>query len=163
MSQAAETWFPLFEFQKYLYRSYLLEPLEADPGGPVSLREWAKGELACGQAMNRGDGFSVSGTLSLAPGVTLAVELEGKKAATGTPARVTGKGTGLEGPTAGALYELSGLVHPAPSRDPGAAQVASIRGSVTAAKGPGGAPFDLARQPLGTVGSFVIVSLGPAG
>lgn len=163
MSQANETWLPLFEFQDFLYRSYLLEPSVNDPGGPVSLKDWAKGKLACGQATRSGtDRYTVHGTLALAPGVILAVTLGGKLSATDVPSTMEGEGACLEGPAAGALYRLTGLVHPASSTSLGAAPVASIRGSVTAMKGAGGSNMDLARQPLGTVGAFIIVSLGPA-
>jgi hypothetical protein len=167
MPQSDNPWFPLFEFTKYLYRSILVLHSDADPAGPLVLKEWAKADFQCGQAFHDGDeGYRLGGGLVLRPGIELEVNIRGRKGRGTGPGTFEAIGTGMAGVTIGAVYEFTGLIYPAgdPSSSAGAARIASIRGSVKATKGPAAIPgAELGGQPLGTVGAFVIVPIGPAG
>jgi hypothetical protein len=161
MPQANEFWFPLFEFTDFLYRSFLVVPSDADPAGPVSLKDWTKGDFLCGQAFDVGDGYELGGTLVFRPGVELAVSVKGTKGKGDGPGIFEATGTGTTGPTTGAVYQLVGLIYPTQPIRSGAARIASIRGSVRAVQGPTSNPtLELGGSPIGTVGAFVIVSRG---
>ena len=61
-NDAKATWFPLFEFQDWIYQSFLLLPTyaeeDAPAGAPVTAKKWARGSLVCGQAMgDAGTGY----------------------------------------------------------------------------------------------------------
>lgn len=163
MPQATDTWFPLFEFKDFFYRSFLVIPSDIDPTGPVTLTDWAKGDFVCGQAMNVDDGYELTGTLVFRQGVQLEVSAKGTKGKGDKPGTFEATGTGTAGPTTGAIYQLVGLVYPTLPINSSAAVVANIRGSVRAVQGPTSNPaVELGGLPIGTVGAFVIVSRGPA-
>jgi hypothetical protein len=160
MAAESNSWFPLFEFQDWSYESFLTLPTDPEkaalPGTPVTAKKWAKGEFACGQAFKTAEGYTLDGMLSFRPGVGLSVAAHGANGNDGEPATFTATGTGVEGPTKGAVYELAGWVFPSEVRN-GAARVVSIRGSVRAVRGPDVRPdVELGGMPLGTVGAFVI-------
>jgi hypothetical protein len=162
MTESDDLWFPLFEWTKFLYRSFLVLPSDTDPEGPVVLKEWAKGEFICGQALDDGDGYTLSGQLIFRPGVELAVNIRGRKGRGTGPGTFEGTGTGTSGVTMGAVYELTGLLYPQlQSGAPVAARIGNVRGWVKAVQGPATNPnIELGGLPVGTVGAFVIVSLG---
>ena len=109
MTESSDLWFPLFEWTKFLYRSFLVLPSDTDPEGPVALKEWAKGEFSCGQAFQDGDGYTLGGQLIFRPGVELAVNIRGRKGRGTGPGTFEGTGAGKAGVTMGAVYELTGL------------------------------------------------------
>ena len=164
MTESGDLWFPLFEWTRFLYRSFLVLPSDTDPEGPVALKEWAKGEFSCGQAFQDGDGYTLGGQLIFRPGVELAVNIRGRKGRGTGPGTFEGTGTGKAGVTMGAVYELTGLLYPESQRGAsGAARISNVRGSVKAVQGPTTNPaIELGGLPVGTVGAFVIVSLGSA-
>ncbi len=172
MSTENNLWFPLFEFQDWFYQSYLVLPTSEEldnlPGKVVTARKWAKGDFLCGQAftstVNGSDGYTVDGRLSFLPGVELSVSAKGVLGEGNNPAQFEATGTGENGPTKGAIYQLTGWAFPVEVEN-GASRVLSIRGSVWAVRGPDSKPeTELGGMPAGsTVGTFVIVSRGPAG
>ncbi len=170
MKTESNPWFPLFEFQGWYYQSYLVLPtekeLDAVPGNSVSATKWAKGKFMCGQAFvdpAGKDRYILDAVLSFAPGLALNVSVKGAYGQGTTPATFEATGIGTEGPTKGAIYELIGWVIPELPVTNGAAKPGSIRGSVRATCGPDAKPdFDLGGMPIGTAGSFVIVSRGVA-
>lgn len=167
MATDTYSWFPLFEFQDWFYQSFLVLPkAEEDsalPGTAVTAKKWAKGTLLCGQAFKTADGYTLNGTLSFQPGVELVVSAKGTLGLGNAPATFEATGTGMEGPTKGAIYQLVGWVFPDEPIQNDAARVLSVRGSVRAARGPDTKPeIELGGMPVGTVGAFTIVSVGPA-
>jgi hypothetical protein len=165
MSQTSEAWFPLFEFTSFLYRSYLLMPSEADPSGDIEMKEWARGDFVCGQAFAAAeDGYTLGGRLVAPGGASFEVKAQGRLGQGDLPGSFEATVEGAGGLIQGVTYRLDGLVHPMRSVNAGAARVASIRGSVKAVSGLRGKPdMEPGGAPVGTVGAFVIVALGPAG
>jgi hypothetical protein len=158
------SWFPLFEFQDYIYQSFLVLPMPeenaASPGATVTAKKWAKGDFICGQAFGGVGGsgaYSLDGILRFKPGVELKVSAKGFNGSGNAPASFEATGTGTEGPTKGAVYSLVGWVFPEEPMGEGSARVLMIRGSVRAVRGADTKPeLDLGGMPLGTVGAFVI-------
>ena len=158
------TWFPLFEFQDWIYQSVLVLPTPeedtAAPGAGVTAKKWAKGSLFLGQALEASeDGYTLGGRLEFAPGVELDVSANGTKGSGNAPASFEATGTGTKEPLKGAIYQLTGWVFAEQPISPsGAGRVSSIRGSVRAVRGPDSNPeFDPGGMPAGTtVGSFVV-------
>ena len=155
-----DSWFPLYEFQDWVYRSFVVLPtaaeLAATPGSAVTAQSWGRGDFLCGQAFNAQPGYLLGGRLVFRDGIELDVKVQGSKGRNGAPASFEGVGVGLQGPTKGAISKLVGWVFPRVIEN-GAAQVATVRGSVWTVRGPDARPeLDLSGLPLGTVGSFVI-------
>lgn len=161
-TDAKETWFPLFEFQDWIYQSFLLLPTyaeeDAPAGAPVTAKKWARGSLVCGQAMRDGSaGYTLTGTLVFRPGVELSVEARGALGDGDAAATFEATGTGVGGPTKGMVSKLVGWVFPELPVTNGAARVRSVRGATWAVRGPDTKPdTDPSGMPLGTVGAFVI-------
>ena len=170
MATDTNSWFPLFEFQDWLYQSFLVLPTneetDAKPGSAVTAKKWARGDFLCGQAF-RGVGssgtYTLTGVLRFAPGTELNVSANGVNGLGNNPSSFEATGTGTEGPTKGAIYQLSGWLFPELPIANAAARVHSVRGSVRAVRGPDTKPgTELGGMPVGIVGIFVIVSRGPA-
>ena len=156
-----DSWFPLFEFLDFIYKSTLVLPTpeesDAPPGTVVTAKKWAQGTFLCGQAFKNNGGYTLDGSLSFRPGVELAVSAKGILGSGNAPAPFEATGTGKEGPTKGAIYQLVGWVFPELPTASGAGRVLSVRGSVRAVRGTDTKPeVDLSGMPLGTVGAFVI-------
>jgi hypothetical protein len=154
-------WFPLFEFQDWSYRSFLISPApegaSATAAAPAA-RQWAKGALVCGQAFSSPDGYTLSGNLVMGPGIELAVSAKGDLGSEDAPGTFEATGTGTEGVTKGAVYQLVGWVFAEQPVANGAGKVLSVRGSVRAVRGPDARPeTELGGMPLDTVGLFEIV------
>jgi hypothetical protein len=168
MATNTDTWFPLFEFQEWIYQSFLVLPTpeedDALPGTEVTAKKWAKGTFLCGQAFRAAESYTLGGALAFRPGVELSVSAKGALGTGSNPAPFEATGTGTEGPTKGAIYRLVGWAFPQEPIENGAARVLSIRGSVWAVRGPDAKPeIELGGMPARTtVGAFVIVSRGPA-
>lgn len=165
MATEGKKWFPLFEFQEYVYQSYLLLPTgeqeAGQPGTAIDARKWAKGELRCGQAFATDDGYRLDGTLVFRPGVELAVSAKGALGSGDEPATFEATGAGVEGPLQGALYHLLGWVYPELPIAGGGGRVLSVRGTVRAVRGTDANPAkEPGGMPAGTVGAFVIVRRG---
>ena len=80
------------------------------------------------------------------------------------PGTFEATGAGTEEPLKGVLYELFGWPFPKLPIVSRAGDMWRVQGSVKAVRGPDAKPeFDLAGMPIGTVGTFVIISRGPAG
>ena len=161
MAADQTTWFPLFEFTDWTYQSVVVRPTPAEqaaaPGSAIAATKWAAGTLLCGQAFNEAGGYSLAGTLSFRPGVELQFTAKGALGSGNAPATFEAMGTGTEGPTRGAIYQLVGWVFPEDPIRNGAGRVLSVRGSVRAVRGPDTKPdADLGGMPLETVGTFVI-------
>lgn len=124
----------------------------------MTAKKWAKGTLALGQAFTAPDGgYTLDGLLSFAPGIGLAVSAKGILQSGNAPATFKATGTGTEGITKGAIYELVGWVFAEEPIVNNAGRVLSVRGSVRAVRGPDSSPeTELGRMPVGTVGSFGI-------
>lgn len=170
MATDTDTWFPLFEFQDWFYQSFLVLPTDeetdAPPGATVTAKKWAKGDFLCGQAfgsVGNPGAYTLNGVLRFAPGVELNVSAKGVNGLGNDPAPFEATGTGTGGPTKGAIYQLVGWVFPELQNAKASGRVRSIRGSVWAARGADTKPeTELGGMPVGTVGTFVIVSRGPA-
>ena len=140
------------------YQSFLVLPTEAELAGPpgtaVTARTWAKGRLVVPEAAGE-----FRGELTFAPGVTLSLHGHIAAATDLVPATLEATGEGLEGVTRGAIYTLRGWIVASSSN--GQQQV---RGGVLAVRGPaipGTDPVqfadrELAGQPIGTAGAFVL-------
>jgi hypothetical protein len=155
------SWFPLFELQDWTYQSVLTLPTptenSAAAGAAITARKWAKGAVALGQAFNSADGYTLTGTLSFAPGIELEVSAKGALGSEDTPATFEATGIGTAGRTKGAIYQLVGWVFAEQPITQGGGRVLSVRGSVRAVRGPDTKPeTELGGMPLGTVGSFEI-------
>lgn len=159
------TWFPLFEFQDWIYQSVLVLPTPeenaAAPGAGVTAKKWAKGSLFLGQALKTPDegGYTLGGRLEFAPGIELQVSAQGTLGSGNTPASFEATGTGTEGPMKGSIYQLTGWVFAEQPISPsGGGRVLSISGSVRAVRGPDTSPeTEPGGMPAGTtVGSFVV-------
>jgi hypothetical protein len=168
MTTDTDSWFPLFEFQDWMYQSFLVLPSDEEndalPGTAVTARKWAKGDFLCGQAFKTADGYTLDGTLSFRPGVELSVSAKGALGVGNNPAPFEATGTGTNGPTKGAIYQLVGWVFPENPIKNNAARPLSIKGSVWAVRGSDTKPeTELGGMPARTtVGTFIIVSRGPA-
>jgi hypothetical protein len=172
MATHTDSWFPLFEFQDWIYQSFLVLPTseeneaEALPDTPVTAKKWAKATLQCGQAFSVPDGYKLDGTLSMRPGIEFSLAAKGALGVGNNPAPFEATVTATEGPLKGAIYQLVGWVFPEVPISTGAARILSVKGSVRAVRGtdanpgvePGGQPI----EPIGTAGLFIIVSKGPA-
>lgn len=159
---ANELWFPLYEWQDWFYQSFLA--LTSEPEESISFKPWAKGQFACGQALRDGDNYTLSGSLNFSSGITLAVTSRGKCGSGIQPATFEATGISSEGPAKGAAYELFGWAFPKLPIESGAAPVLKVQGSVKAVQGPDARPeLDLSGMPIGTVGTFIIISRGPRG
>jgi hypothetical protein len=163
MSTETDSWFPLFEFQDYIYQSFLVLPTPAEndapPPTPITAKKWAQGTFLCGQAFrDDSGGYILDGTLSFRPGVELSVSVKGTFGMGNKPAAFEATGTGTQGPTKGAIYQLVGWVFPEEPIQNRAARVLKIEGSVWAVRGPDPQPeIELGGHPIGIVGSFVII------
>lgn len=162
MATDTDPWFPLFEFQDWVYQSFLVLPTPAEdsavPGTAVTAKKWAKGTLLCGQAFKTADSYTLDGTLSFRPGVELVVSAKGTLGSENAPATFEATGTGMEGPTKGAIYQLVGWVFPELPIVNTAGKVLRVCGSVRAVRGPDTKPdTDPGGTPIGTVGTFVIM------
>jgi hypothetical protein len=165
MATDADSWFTLFEFQDWIYRSFLVsEPAEQEslqPGAAMKATKWAEGKFLCGQAFNTAEGYTLSGILSFRAGVELTVSCTGICGTGKEPGTFEATGTGTTGPTKGAIYKLVGWVFPELPIANGAAKVLFVRGSVRALRGPDAKPdIELGGMPIGTVGLFEIVKTG---
>ncbi|MDD5580702.1 MAG: hypothetical protein PHY16_15660 [Methylobacter sp.] len=162
------SWFPLFEFQDYIYQSFLMLPTveenSVSPGASVTAKKWAKGDFIWGQAFGnvRGKGqYSLNGILRFSPELELSVSVKGMNGSGHAPAPFDAMGTGTEGAAKGAIYSLVGWVFPEEPIVNQAVRVLQGCGSVRAVRGPDARPgLDLDSMPLETVGSFVIVRIG---
>ena len=168
MATDTNSWFPLFEFQDWIYQSFLVLPTpeenDALPGTAITAKKWAKGTLLCGQAFTSPEGYTLAGTLSFRPGAELTVSAKGALGSGNSPATFEATGTGTGGPTKGAISQLVGWVFPEDPIHNGAGRVVVVRGSVRAVRGPDTQPDkDLSGMPLGTVGVFVIARAKPSG
>jgi hypothetical protein len=110
------TWFPLFEFQDWLYQSYLLLPQPADAdaaaGTPVGAKKWSMGTLLCGQAFTADAGhYALTGTLRFPSGGELAIVANGRLGSAYAPASFEATATGT-GVLKGMVSELVGWVVP---------------------------------------------------
>jgi hypothetical protein len=156
------TWFPLFEFQEWLYQSYLVLPQAADAdaaaGAPVGAEKWSMGKLLCGQAFTADAGrYTLSGTLRFASGAELAINAQGRLGSAHAPAGFEATATGMQGALKGMVSELVGWVIPDLPIANGAARVLCMRGAIRAVRGTDAKPgLDPSGMPLGTVGTFVI-------
>jgi hypothetical protein len=155
------TWFPLFEFQDWLYQSYLVlaQPADeaAEAGATVAAKKWSIGALLCGQAFTaEGARYALSGTLRFPSGAELAIRAQGQLGLGDGPASFETTATAT-GDLAGMVSELVGWVFPELPITNGAARVSSVRGSIRAVRGIDKKPeIDPSGLPLGTVGQFVI-------
>ena len=161
-TDAESTWFPLFEFQDWVYQSVLVLPTSeedaAAPGAGVTAKKWAMGLLFLGQAIGNSEGYILGGRLEFAPGIELEVSAKGTLGSGNTPASFEATGTGTGEKTKGAIYQLTGWVFPEQPIVQGASRVLSVRGSVRAVRGTDTNPEkELGGMPAGTtVGSFVV-------
>lgn len=159
-----DSWFPLFEFQDYIYQSFLvlptLEENDAPPTTAVTAKKWAKGTFLCGQAFKTADGYILDGTLSFGPDFELSVSVKGTLGTGNNPASFEATGTGTKEATKGAIYQLVGWVFPEEPIRNSSGKVLTIKGSVWAVRGPDTKPeIELGGYPIGTVGSFVLVRI----
>ena len=156
------TWFPLFEFQDWLYQSYLVLPQAGDAdaaaGAPIAAKKWSMGTLLCGQAFTADAGrYTLSGTLRFPSGFELAIAAQGRLGSGDAPASFEATATGTDGALKGMVSELAGWVFPELPIANGAARVLGIRGAIRAVRGTDAKPeIDPSGLPLGTVGAFVI-------
>jgi hypothetical protein len=162
MLTETDSWFPLFEFQDYIYQSFLVLPTPAENDAPpttaVTAKKWAKGTFLCGQAFRDDNGYKLDGTLSFRPGVELSVSVKGTLGTGNNPASFEATGTGTQGPTKGAIYQLVGWVFPEEPIQNRAARVLTIKGSIWAVRGSDPQPeIELGGYPVRMVGSFVII------
>lgn len=160
-AKSNSAWFPLFEFQDWIYQSFLLLPTpaedEANPGAAVGAKKWARGTLMCGQAFASADGYTLTGTLVFPSKGELSIAARGKLGDADSPATFEATGTGTQGLVTGMVSQLVGWVTPELPVANGAARVLSVRGSIRAVRGTDAKPeVDPSGVPLGTVGAFVI-------
>lgn len=144
---------PAFEFQDWVYQSFLVLPtpeqMKATPGTDVAAKKWAMGTLLLSDSP---DGYRAAGFLTFAPGVRLKVTVHGTPGKGNVPATFEATGVGTEGATKGAEYQLTGWAFRGPD-----GKVESVRGSVRAVRGPDTKPdVELGKMPIGTVGAFVL-------
>jgi hypothetical protein len=162
MSPTTNLWFPLFEFQDYIYQSFLVLPTEqeneAPAGSAVTAKKWGKGAFSCGQAMRSADGYELQGSLVFRPGVELPMTAKGALGEGSNPASFEATSLGTEGPTKGAVHILSGWVFPDEPIQNGAARVLRSQGVILAVRGPDTSPaVALGGGVAGTsVGTFLI-------
>ncbi|MGH8547997.1 MAG: hypothetical protein ACRERU_05255 [Methylococcales bacterium] len=103
------------------------------------------------------DGGYDGGRLSFAPGIELEVSIKGALGSRNTPATFEATGTGTEGLTKGAIYQLIGWVSREQPVINQGGKVPSVRGSVRAVRGPDTKPeTELGGMPVGMVGAFAI-------
>lgn len=144
---------PAFEFQDWVYQSFLVLPTQAEaaakPGEAVTAKKWAMGNLTLSDSPN---GYAAAGFLDFAPGVQLKIAVKGEPGKGDVPATFETTGIGVSGVTKGAVYQLTGWVF---RGDNG--KVARVEGAVRAVRGPDTSPsISLGGAPVGTVGYFVI-------
>ena len=143
---------PAFEFQDWVYQSFLVLPTpeqaKAAPGTEVAAKKWAMGKLLLSDGVDGG----AAGFLTFAPGVQLKVTVKNTPGKGSVPATFEATGVGAEGVTKGAEYQLTGWAFRGAD-----GKVESVRGSVRAVRGPDTKPdVELGKMPVGTVGAFVI-------
>ncbi len=158
-------WFPLFEFQNYIYQSFLIVPTAEEKAAPagvaVTAKKWSKGAFVCGQAFSVGDGYTLSGFLRFDKGNEFTVEVKGTNGLGDSPATFEATATGTAGVVKGTISELVGWVFPENPISTGAGRVKSIQGSIRAVRGSDIDPTqDPGGVPLGTVGAFMVVVSG---
>lgn len=170
-TNANSSWFPLFEFQDYVYQSFLVLPTpeedSASPGTAVTAKKWAKGVFICGQAFGTSEGYTLNGVLrfesNLEQKPELEVSIKGVGGEGSNPASFEGTGIGRDGVTKGAVYALVGWAFRDEKQTGPGGSIKRVCGSVRFVRGPDAKPdIDLSGLPLGTVGSFVIISIGSA-
>ena len=145
---------PAFEFQDWVYQSFLVLPTaeesSAKPGSNVTAKKWAMGKLLLSDSP---DGYAAAGFLTFAPDVQLKITVKGTPGKGDIPATFEATGVGVDGITKGAEYQLTGWAFRAAD-----GKVESVRGSIRAVRGPDASPtVELGKMPVGTVGSFVIM------
>lgn len=167
MASENDLWSPLFEFQDYVYQSFLVLPTaeenDAPAGSAVTAKKWGKGEFSCGQAFKTADGYEVQGSLVFRPGVEFSVMARGRLGKGNNPASFEASGVGTQGPTKGSIHTLSGWVFPEEPIQNGAARVLRIEGVILAVRGSDAAPATaLGGGEAGrTAGHFVIARSAP--
>ena len=156
-------WFPGYEFQEFIYQSFLVLPtsveIAASPGAAVTAKKWAKGDFLQGQAFNLGgEGkYTLGATLQFDSGPRLDISVKGDKGIGHSPGTFEAIGTGIEGPLKGAIYALYGWVFPEEPITNNAARVLRVSGTVRAVRGTDAKPeIEPGGMPLGTVGYFTI-------
>lgn len=155
-------WFPLYEFQEFVYQSFLVLPtpaeIAASPGAAVTAKKWAKGDFLQGQAFQGAENtYTLSATLQFDSGPKLDVSIKGNQGIGHSPGTFEAIGTGVEGPLKGAIYSLSGWVFPEEPITNNSARVLKVCGSVRAVRGTDAKPeIEPGGMPLGTVGYFTI-------
>ena len=122
-------WIPTFGLEEWTYQSFLLLPTpdehSAAPGTAITCKKWARGKL---RLTDSEFGYAATGTLAFAPSIELAVSVRGTPGVDSTPATFEATGTGLEGKTKGAIYELAGWAFCGADGN-----VESVRGSMSSA------------------------------
>ncbi|MEJ8849511.1 hypothetical protein [Variovorax rhizosphaerae] len=161
------SWFPLFEFQDWVYQSFLLLPspekAAATPEAEVSARKWSRGSLVCGQAFRDAGRYTLTGRLIFSKGLELAVSASGALGSGDEACTFQATGTGVAGPLKGMISRLAGWVFPEVPILNGGGRVLSVRGSTWAVRGTDINPtIDPSGMPLGTVGQFVITRAATA-
>ncbi|UJP06882.1 MAG: hypothetical protein LZF84_07415 [Nitrosomonas sp.] len=129
-------WFPGYEFQEFIYQSFLILPtpveIAASPGATVTAKKWAKGDFLQGQAFNSGgEGkYTLGATLQFdsGPDLKLDVSIKGNKGIGHAPGTFEATGTGIEGLLKGASYALYGWVFPEEPIANNAARVLRVSG-----------------------------------
>lgn len=164
-SDTNSSWFPTFEFENWICQSFLVVPTpeenSAPPGAAITAKKWAKGTFRLFQ-LRSPEGYAGDGTLyydSPPPtpsGPALDMSVKGALGSENTPATFEATGTGTEGITKGAIYQLFGWVFRGQD-----GRVESVHGSIRAVRGPDATPeTELGGRPVGTVGSFIMVRSG---
>ena len=155
-------WFPLYEFQEFIYQSFLVLPTPAEiavsPGAVVTAKKWAKGDFLQGQAFQGDkDTYTLSATLQFDSGPRLDISVKGDQGIGHSSGTFEAIGTGIEGPLKGAIYSLYGWVFPEEPIINNAARVLKVSGTVRAVRGTDAKPeIEPGGMPLGTVGYFII-------
>lgn len=144
---------PAFEFQDWLYQSFLVPTADASAaalGADVAAKKWAMGKLTLSDSP---DGYEANGFLDFDPlPVKLKVSVRGVPGNGEVPATFEATGIANDGAAKGAEYELTGWAFAGTD-----GKVESVRGSVRAVRGPDSNPStELGRMPVGTVGAFSI-------
>ena len=148
---------PAFEFQDWVYQSFLVLPtpeqMKAAPETDVAAKKWAMGKLLLSDGVDGG----AAGFLTFARGVQLKIKVINTPGKGSVPATFEATGVGAEGITKGAEYQRTGWTFRGAD-----GKVESVRGSVRAVRGPDSKPdVELGKMPVGTVGAFVISKASP--
>lgn len=111
-------WFPGYEFQEFIYQSFLVLPtpaeITADPGATVPPRNGLRVIFYKARLLNSGgEGkYTFGATLQFDSGPRLDISVKGDKGIGHSPGTFEAIGTGIEGPLKGAIYALYGWVFP---------------------------------------------------